>query len=128
MLTLISTLVCGCIHVLALVIPALSFLHPWSPLMTFFCGTFPAVGAALIGINYQGEFKRIEKRSKIMKHQLEPVIDAVINLRGRMEANEIHPPFSPEASELAAHASDLLVRDVLAWHDVVLDRPLTHPA
>jgi hypothetical protein len=99
------------------------------PLLTFFCGFFPALSAAFAGILNQGEFRRIEMRSQSMKEQLELVGREIVDLRG--EIKEAPDPtaqqFSGHAVTLASEAARLLLNEVLDWRVVFLDRPFEQP-
>lgn len=123
--SLYATLACCVLHLMPCI-------HPitWiPPLLTFFCGALPAFGAALAGINNQGEFKRSAKRSKAMCAQLRPLLDDTTNLRKRLEEPSTGcAPLSSEAVSLVSRSAGLLVNEVLDWRVVFLDRPLTPPA
>lgn len=117
----------GIVGLLALTLVAclLHLLHLFLPgnVLTFFCGFFPALGAALAGINNQGEFRRVAKRSEAMEDQLKTLQDRVTKLLNRAET----VPTGTLTSEVGALASDsarLLVNEVLDWRVVFLDRPL----
>jgi hypothetical protein len=84
---------------------------------TFFCGFFPALGAALAGINNQGEFRRVTKRSEAMQEQIKAKIENIAILRkGEVTAWEL--------SFFTSDSARLLVNEVLDWRVVFLDRPL----
>ena len=104
-------------------------LPQWLPaLLTFFCGFFPALGAALAGIINQGEFRRINRRCCAMREQLKLLLDQIQSLRESI-AGAPHPPnqqYSTQAVALTSDAARLLVNEVLDWRVVFLDRPL-HP-
>lgn len=111
---------CG-LHLLHMLLPA--------SLLTFFCGFFPALGAALAGINNQGEFRRITRRSQAMQQYLGQLRDQVKALQEH--ATETQPgqtSLLPKAGILAADAARLLVAEVLDWRVVFLDRPFEPPA
>jgi hypothetical protein len=96
-------------------------------ILTVICAALPALGAALAGILNQGEFRRLEKRSRSMKSQLRLVADNITKLRG--EIATAAPPseqYSSRALQLAADAAKLMLSDVLDWRVVFLDRPLDH--
>jgi hypothetical protein len=113
----VTLLACG-LHLLP------GFHLPMSPLvLTFLCGFLPALGAALAGINNQGEFRRITRRSKAMADHF-PTLDA--------EAARLQDPKRPlasgEVSTLAQQTARLMVDEVLDWRVVLLDRPPEPPA
>jgi hypothetical protein len=127
---LVLTIISCCIHLFMGVLlrhPMTSWLSP--NLMIFLCGFLPALGAALAGINNQGEFKRISKRSKAMGEQLGLIITTVDELKTVIE----HPDgirreqFSVRTTEITAKTARLLTSEVLDWRVVFLDRPLITP-
>jgi hypothetical protein len=98
--------------------------------LTFCCGFFPALGAALAGIANQGEFRRIHKRSEAMKEQLGLLLEKVKSVATQIDAapQPLAAQYSPRVSALAGDAARSLVNEVLDWRVVFLDRPLTTPA
>jgi hypothetical protein len=87
------------------------------------------VGAALAGINNQGEFRRIAKRSHAMREQLD-VLREEINAQLReigLPSEQITGQPSTRAASLASDVARLLVNEVLDWRVVLLDRPLRPP-
>jgi hypothetical protein len=96
------------------------------PLLTFFCGFFPALGAALAGIVNQGEFRRVEKRSKSMHDQLKILQRQIEIIRENISVADDPPrgQFSVQAAAVAVDAAHLLLNEVLDWRVVFLDRPL----
>jgi hypothetical protein len=100
------------------------------PVLTFFCGFFPALGAATAGILTQGEFRRINSRSKAMSGQLQLQLTEIENLRKKIAStpNSSRPQFSTSALALANATANLLVNEVLDWRVVFLDQPLRPPA
>ena len=126
----LTLLACG-VHLLPGLWPAVH-TPSWLPphLLTFFCGFFPALGAALAGINNQGEFRRITKRSEAMQEHLKPLLTEAEKLRAQINdgANPPSRQFSVSVGELSANTARLLVNEVLDWRVVFLDRPLIPPA
>jgi len=98
--------------------------------LTFLCGFSPALGAAMAGILTQGEFRRINSRSKAMLGQLERQLKEIGNLRDKIGStpNSARPQFSTPALALASATANLLVNEVLDWRVVFLDQPLRPPA
>ena len=101
-----------------------------SRLLTFCCGFFPALGAAMAGILTQGEFRRIYSRSKAMLAQLQCQLDEIAKLREKIDStpDSTRPQFSTAALALASVTANLLVNEVLDWRVVFLDQPLRPPA
>lgn len=92
--------------------------------MVFLCGALPALGAALAGINNQGEFRRIAKRSGAMEERLNEMLEQVDRLRERIEDAPAGEAFANRVRTLAQDSAQILVNEVLDWRVVFLDRPL----
>jgi hypothetical protein len=93
--------------------------------LTFFCGTFPAFGAALAGINNQGEFRRIAKRSKSMQEGLSQHVRRLTQLKHAVEFGAIHKEqLSAEIAGVASEAARMMINEVLDWRVMFHDRPL----
>jgi len=126
MLIVFTLLACGAHIVLGL--PHLPQIDWASPMLTFFAAFLPAMGAALVGIANQGEFRRIARRSKAMKEQLDRFLREAAVVRDRLHSGAIAPAQGfDEAAALSADAARLLINEVLDWRVVVLDRPLQPP-
>jgi hypothetical protein len=114
---------------LTLIACGLHLAHALLPthILIFACGFFPALGAALAGIDNQGEFRRVARRSEAMAAHLK-------RLKTRVEAfmkqvdDDPNRAHVPEASALASEAATLLVAEVLDWRVVFLDRPIEQAA
>jgi hypothetical protein len=108
------------------------YLPSWlSPrLMTFFCAFFPALGAAMAGINNQGEFTRISKRSEAMFDQLNLIKIQVKELISEIDSKTGSPDeqYSVKTSDMIKKTARLLTNEVLDWRVVFLDRPLNASA
>jgi hypothetical protein len=128
-LLLLTLASCG-LHLLPSLWDAVHFSIWMPPLLTFFCGFLPALGAAMAGILNQGEFRRIAKRSEFMREQLHILSGEIEELRERI-TTAAEPPneqFSVRAAELASHVARVLLNEVLDWRVVFLDRPLVPPS
>lgn len=127
--TLILTLIACGLHLSPHLLhrPPPPSLSSW---LTVLCGFLPAVGAALAGINNQGEFRRIARRSEAMREHLGMMEQQIRALRQRAGADSgpEAQPFSRVAAALADDAARLMVNEVLDWRVVFLDRPLDPPA
>lgn len=151
---MILTLAACCLHLYPELAESMHLEH-WLPphTLTFACGFFPALGAALAAINNQGEFRRVGRRSQAMEQQLHPHVDPKLKeipealqrlietsflaridrLRDRVGAAQPAlaagtPQLSVQAAGLAGEVARLLVNEVLDWRVVFLDRPLNPPA
>lgn len=117
-----------CLKLLALTIGAgvVHYFHLAGGIMTFFCGFLPALGAALEGINNQGEFRRIGMRSESMAKALKQLAGQTEELQKELVSgmNSRNIPFSIQVAALANEAARLMVMEVLDWRVVFLDRPL----
>jgi hypothetical protein len=104
----------------------LHLTHSAGGMMTLICGFFPALGAAFEGINNQGEFHRIEKRSDAMAQVLEHLVLEAAALQNELTSNTAGDGESPsmQLAFLADKAARLMVMEVLDWRVVFLDRPL----
>jgi len=108
-------------------------LPDWLPaphVLLFIGGFFPALGAGVLGINNQGEFRRITKRSTAMQEHLERLLREIEKLEERLaeKSASANEQFSVSATALANDVARLLVNEVLDWRVVLLDRPLEPPA
>jgi hypothetical protein len=104
--------------------------EPVRPVLTFICGFFPALGAALAGIVNQGEFPRVRRRSEAMKERLKELLNEIKNVAADLEAeaDPLSRQYLSRVSVLASDAARLLVHEILDWRVVFLDRPLTTAA
>jgi hypothetical protein len=100
------------------------------PVLTFFCGFLPALGAALAAISNQGEFRSLTKRSKAMREQLRGLLKDITRLREQVAAapDSSIQQFSTQAVGLANGTAGLLLFQVLDWRVVLLDQPLRLPS
>ena len=93
--------------------------------LTFFCGTFPALGAALAGINNQGEFRRIAKRSKSMQEGLGQHVRRLTQLKNAVGSGVgNNEQLSTEIASVASEAARMMINEVLDWRVMFHDRPL----
>jgi hypothetical protein len=91
--------------------------HDWEWL-TLPAAVFPAFGAAMAGIAFQAEFKRVGRRSKAM-------IDAL----GEASKSLKMKPINYEAiAETAIQATDIMIAEVLDWRVLFLERKPQLPA
>lgn len=123
-----TILVCG-VHLLPSVTTTVKLPH-WLPLvLVFTSGFFPALGAAFAGINNQGEFRRISRRSKGMIKRLMRVLDSAIKMQAQL-AGPLPLPgaqASAQVASIASQAAQLMVGEVLDWRVMFLDRPQPIP-
>jgi len=95
--------------------------------LVFLAGFLPALGAALAGINNQGEFRRVARRSDAMQARLRELMQAAEALVKKLESaapGAWRPRASGEVTRLAHQAAHVMVNEVLDWRVVFLDQPL----
>ena len=116
MVLLFATLVAGFLHL----------QHFASNVMTALCGILPALGASLEGINNQGEFRRVGKRSKSMANALEVLRSETIKFEKLLDSdiNLKNSLFSMQIASLANESARLMISEALDWRVVFLDKPL----
>jgi hypothetical protein len=126
----LTLLACG-LH-LILSVWHLTLRPEWLPpqVLTFVCGFFPALGAALAGIINQGEFRSLTNRSEAMREQLDRLLNETENLRQQIASAPASGArqSSTQAVALASATAGLLINEVLDWRVVLLDQPLRPPA
>jgi hypothetical protein len=122
------TLACIAIHLLPHLFSRLGFvidrqeqLDRW---LTLICATFPAFGAAMGGINNQGEFARIEKRSRSMTDLLGRFADRIDSLQAQ-KASGVDGLRLKQVADLAGGVTQLMVDEVVEWRVIFIDRPAT---
>ena len=114
------------LHLIVGSLPGHSPWHAVSPVLTFLCGFFPALGAAFAAISEQGEFRSLTKQSQAMCDQLAIRLAEIRNLLDEIvkTPNLSVQQFSTRVDQIASATADLLVKEVLDWRSVVLDQPL----
>lgn len=123
------TLAACLLHVLPDFFDSVHYWHWVAPLLTFCCGFFPALGAAMAGIVNQGEFRRVSNRSESMHEQLVGLSKEIESLRSRIGASSepAAEQFSVRVRDLANDVARLLLNEVLDWRVVFLDQPIVPP-
>ena len=84
---------------------------------------FPALGAALAGINNHGDFARMAKRSSAMADAFAQFSRRIAASRAKLARGEAVP--LAEVIPLASTIAQTMVDEVIDWRVVVLDRPQT---
>ncbi len=80
--------------------------------------TAPALGAALAGINNQGEFQRMSKRSTAMVDGLARVGRDIARLRSGDQ-----PLHLAAVLQLSEQVGELMIQEVMDWRIMFVDRP-----
>jgi hypothetical protein len=90
----------------------------FSDWLILFSACLPALGASMASINNQGEFARLQRRSRAMAESLTV-------MRGRIAALAAEPktPTLAQVTELAANIAGMMVDENTEWRIVVLDLP-----
>ena len=90
----------------------------WNAWLILFSAFLPALGAALANINNQGEFARLQRRSRAMAESLSALREQIAALAAGPDA----PPLA-RVSDLAAQIAAMMVDENTEWRIVVLDLP-----
>ncbi len=91
--------------------------------LMFGAAFLPALGAALAAIRSQGEFHRVEQRSRAMQEELTQLRQAIASVPTR--PNELNSQLLQQSVE---QATRLMYNEVLDWRIVFQERPLVWPA
>jgi hypothetical protein len=86
--------------------------------MMLFSAVLPALGAMFASINNQGEFARLQRRSRAMAESLRAMREEVANLLAEAETHPL-----ARVTELAAQIAGMMVEENTEWRIVVLDVP-----
>jgi hypothetical protein len=122
----IATLVACAFHVLHFFIESESAFawlpHRFTGWLTVLSAFLPAVGAALAAIRSQAETQRVTQRSLAMEAELE-------NIGKTLSAIPVESSYltSVPLRECLDRVSALMIREMLDWRVVFLDRPLELP-
>jgi hypothetical protein len=108
-------------------LPALSLRGRLEEWLTLGCAFLPALGAALAGINEQGEFARLAKRGGAMHERLDAIRKDVEDMK-RAADPETDPLRLEQVQRLVEPTARLMVDEVLDWRVIFRDRPPTIPA
>ena len=123
------TIIAIFLHLLPhLSVPGFAGLHEpvISRCLTLIAAGFPAFGAALAGINNQGEFSRVAKRSRAMAARMERIENDLATLAARAAENPAAVRLG-QITPLALYVVQLMVDENLEWRVVFTDRPPTLP-
>lgn len=91
--------------------------------LVFICAFFPALAAALAGINNQGEFKRAAMRSRAMEERLRDRRKAIDQLQPSQPGAQRSPQLADQASAL----TELMSQEAMGWRVIFTDRPVVPP-
>ena len=88
----------------------------------------PALGAALAGIENQGEFARVAKRSRAMAENFESFAVRLHDMLHRTSPAAETPTTLMDVTPIAEKIAQLMVDEVADWRVVFKDRPQREPA
>jgi hypothetical protein len=86
--------------------------------LVLFSAFLPALGASLASINNQGEFARLQRRSRAMAESLAAVRERIAALADQLDT----PPLAA-VTDLAAQIAAMMIEENTEWRIVVLDLP-----
>jgi hypothetical protein len=115
---------CGIALHLALDLAAPHHLIVLKRCLVLMSAFLPALGAALAGINNQGEFARLAKRSAAMADGFER-FTAPIKALQDANARDPHAPKLAHVIPMAGKVAEVMVDEVADWRVVFIDRPQT---
>ncbi|HEY2069879.1 MAG TPA: hypothetical protein VGG48_10020 [Rhizomicrobium sp.] len=98
-------------------------LLPYCDWLVLLCATLPAFGAALAGINNQGEFARLAKRSAGMASDFAGFNSRIDVIRERAQKGS--DPKLADVLPLATEIAGMMVEEVMDWRVLFVDRPQT---
>jgi hypothetical protein len=119
---LVITVAAMVFHLGHLVVVGVAAESQLTSFVTLLCAFFPALGAAFAGMNNQGEFARLEKRSRAMAEKLDRVSKELEKLAGANRDIKLK-----EITPYALDVAQLMVDEVLDWRVVFIDRPPVMP-
>jgi hypothetical protein len=92
----------------------------WLDWAALFAAIFPLAGAALAGIRAQSEAERLIKRSRAMERELSRILDKFSDQPSHMHSAALR--------DFSTSLADLMVREVLDWRVVFLERLIELPS
>jgi len=127
---LVGATIAACmIHLLPVFIPELQWPVGFARLLTFLSGFLPALGAALAGINNQGEFKTLAKTSESMQHEYSILSAELSGLKKALQSSDeksvIH--LFKRIKDVAYRISHLMIEELSDWRITYHNRPLDLP-
>jgi hypothetical protein len=127
---LISATIAACVlHLLPLINPELHWQEGLAYILTFLCGFLPAFGAALAGINNQGEFKSLSKTSDSMQREYAAISEELSLLKITLETckdkNDTH--LFKKIKDITYRISYLMIEELNDWRITYNNRPLELP-
>lgn len=112
-------------HLLPLLIPGIHWPEGFAFFLTFLCGFLPALGAALAGINNQGEFKTLAKTSESMHQEYSGLSEELAGLKEALQMEEDQPvmPVFKKIRGAAYRISRLMIEELSDWRITYHNRP-----
>lgn len=127
---LIGITITACsLHLLPLLITGLQWPEGFAWLLTFLCGFLPALGAAVAGINNQGEFKRLSKTSESMHHEYKILSAEIALLHKELQTGDCRSVMNTfkKIKKAAYRISQLMIDELSDWRITYHNRPLDLP-
>jgi hypothetical protein len=128
---LIGATITSCLlHLLPLLMKEVLWPAGFANLLTFLCGFLPALGAALAGINNQGEFKPLAKTSESMHREYIALTAGLNQFMADLETGDARPVARQLKTirEAACRMSHLMIEELSDWRITYHNRPLDLPA
>jgi len=127
---LIGATIAACVmHLLPLINPELHLRSGIAYLLTFLCGFLPALGAAVAGINNQGEFKSLSKTSESMQSEYATISEeiSVLQLSLKSCKGEADMHLYRKIKDITYRISYLMIEELSDWRITYNNRPLDLP-
>jgi hypothetical protein len=127
---LIGATIAACVmHLIPIINPELHWPAGFAYLLTFLCGFLPALGAALAGINNQGEFKSMSKTSESMKYEYAALSDELTSLKLTLLSvkEKADIPLYKRIKDTTYRISFLMIEELSDWRITYNNRPLDLP-
>ncbi len=102
---------------------AFEMAHKTSKLFTFLGVAFPAIGGAVAGIRYFGDFERFAAISKVAAEKLAIIGDRIEHLLAE-PAGDLR---FAQVAELAAAVDDIIIGEIESWQAVFATKAITVP-
>lgn len=127
---LIGATVGACLlHLVPLLIQGLHWKESISHFLTFLCGFLPALGAALAGINNQGEFKSLSKTSDSMQREYTLIASELLDIQSEINEFRNYSDAQPyrKLKDITFRISYLMIEELNDWRITYHNRPMDLP-
>jgi hypothetical protein len=129
-LTIWLTLTFCLLHLLPALFTAINFPLIFGNTITFLCGFLPAFGAAMAGINHQGEFGRFAKSSMAMTDSFLQFTEEMDRITSDLDVLTKHKTITAfqKIKTLSHDIANLMINELSDWKVVFQERPPVLPA